>query len=397
MRYLNNRITILGNGNNNNTTRDNSRLVGIFSDRIRRERELNLVTTAMQGQSFNITNQNLNTLISMTGSTHNGREVLNFVSDPIGEAIQQCSNWRLGRARAPFFNCNASQNLESSLRYQFSRHIGYNNQSNIFRNTFQFSTHNSGNNLNGLPGNLPAVQNSLANSRNGHIVVFNLITPPQNSLNNNSNNNSNNNVAVISFNTFTHTDQRYLDANNIGLNSLPNLRVSTTSNYDFYGSLRPQQMLTNTIIVPESYLNLNLINSIGLNSPANTNAIVSSAVAGRLFGPQPSSGVPNGILPGGGRPYILLDNLAQYCLLIEQFQTAQSQFPNNTCFGRAITLLKDDSRALEQNCVTPFFEIQINALMLLSNPHLSHYQCGLISGAFKKTCTGHDDDNDMLF
>lgn len=392
MRYLNNRITILGNGNNNNTTRDNSRLVGIFSDRIRRERELDLVTTAMQGQSFNITNQNLNTLISITGSTHNGREVLNFASDPIGEAIQQCSNWRLGRARAPFFNCNASQNVESSLRYQFSRHIGYNDQSNIFRNTFQFSTHNSGNNLSGLPGNLPTVQNSLANSRNGHFVVFNLITP-QNSLNSNSNNN----VAVISFNTFTHTDQRYLDANNIGLNSLPNLRVTTTSNHDFYGSLRPQQMLTNTIIVPESYLNLNLINSIGLNSPANTNAIVSSAVAGRLFGLQPSSGVLNGVLPGGGRPYILLDNLAQYCLLIEQFQTAQSQFPNSTYFGKAITLLKDDSRALEQNCVTPFFETQINALMLLSNPHLPHYQCELISEAFKKTCTEYGDDNNMPF
>jgi len=268
----------------------------------------------------------------------------------------------------------------SVLRNQFLRHIGYDERSAIFNNSLGFLTHNplsrqSANQLPFFSHRHNRVVDSNGGSNNNHFLIFNRLA---------SEGNSNNNVVLISFNTFTHTRQRFLDRNNIGLDSLPNLRLNTISNNDFNRHDQPQQMLTNTVIVPESFLNLDQVESIGSSSSENTNAIISRVVTGRANFPAFNGLTELPPLSMFGRPYLLLERPEQYYLIMERIQSARAMFPNNFNLDTAIGLLQDDLRAFEQNQLTPFLESQINALVLINRSISMMDQQELIFDAFRR-------------
>jgi hypothetical protein len=358
MRTLNNIITILNTGNSNSR----AGLAENFNERIHQERRLEPIVRNMRGQNFEITNANLDSLIQRTNLSIHGRSILDSVPDPIGVAVQQISNWQLGQTASPFFGDVAAATTPNSLvlRDQFSRHVGYNTENQVFNAALNFLTHGStGSQISSQTGDFLDLRESRGIN---HFLIFNQLI---------SSGSSQNNVALISFNTFTHTNQSYLDRNQMGSASLFNLRLNTISNQDFRSRNICQQMLTNTVVVPESFLNLDVITGTHSNVISVANPIISRVIGQRI------NGSTLGVLESSfGKSYLLLERFEQYGLLIDNFKSIQSTLPLNHSFnlGRAITLLQDDLHAFGRGRVTPLLETQISALVLLNSTPSVHHQ-----------------------
>ena len=371
------RINILNTVNTNN---GRGSLVENFNARMHQERRLESIIQDIRGQPFELTNTNLDRLVQRSNSNTHRRSILNSTPDPIGAAVQQVSNWQLGRTRSPFFNdvgANTFANGEV-LRGQLSRHVGYNAEIRIFRATLNFFTHNNRANEQTSALEESFVRVSATQHRNNnHFVTFNRLV---------SDGSSQNNLVLISFNTFTHTRQHQLDDRDIGLDSLPNLRLNTISNNDFALTGQAQQILTNTVIVPERFLNLGAVTGFDSNTiNNNANSIIPELVDQRI-----SSSMSSALELSFGRPYVLLERPEQYGLLINRFQSIQStlSMDQSSSLNRAIILLQDDLNAFEQSQITPLLETQINALVLLnSTPSLYHQE--LIFDNFRRAYTDY--------
>jgi hypothetical protein len=305
-----------------------------------------------------INNNQIDRLVRNTVEVGAHHSVLNSNPDAVSRSILQLPSWTPARSNTPFFNyVNSEANANGQLfrfRNEISRQIGYSEESEVFRNFENFL--------------VQRMVNSSSNIDSGNFLRYYQTVSPETIRNYrflshylSSNifhigSGNNNDVTVISFNTFTHASQQFLNDNRIGLDSIPGLRLHRISDSDFTGSLRAQHILTNSVVVPRNRVNLIEIDNhqqIGVPRMRDIrNQLLLRLRNEEYVGLQL------------GRPYYFLENTEQYNTLRE----ALTPSSNNNLLqnsNRALALIEEEATAFEFNELSPALERQLTVMLLI--------------------------------